>query len=83
MHSGATNAEREGLPSYMRPRIAPLVSPNVTKNGHEPNASLFLLIVSRRLVSFSANPSRNRTRLSSRRPDVLNALQLAVVARTN
>jgi len=33
---GATNAGREGLPSYMRQRIAPLVSPNVTQNGQEP-----------------------------------------------
>jgi hypothetical protein len=37
---GATNAGREGLPSYMRQRIAPLVSPNVTKNGQEPNVGL-------------------------------------------
>ena len=34
---GATNVGREGLPSYMRQRIAPLVSLNVTKSGHEPN----------------------------------------------
>jgi hypothetical protein len=34
---GTTNAGREGRLSYMRPRIAPLVSPNATKTGQEPS----------------------------------------------
>jgi hypothetical protein len=36
MLSGAPNAGREGLPSFMRQRIASLVSPHITKTGQEP-----------------------------------------------
>jgi hypothetical protein len=38
---GATNAGRAGLPLDMRQRIAPLVSPHVTKTGPEPNGMKF------------------------------------------
>ena len=57
-------------PSY-RIRHWP-ISPKLDKSQ---NASPCIRIVSRRLVSFSADPRRNRTLLSSRRPDVLNSLR--------
>jgi hypothetical protein len=46
MLSGATNAGREGLPSFVRQRVAPLVAPNITKSGQEPNVGLSALIFS-------------------------------------
>jgi hypothetical protein len=49
------------------------LSPKAPKSH---NASTFFDNVSRTPAIFSVNPSRNRALLSSRRPDVLNSLQL-------